>query len=115
MNEKLQYKIRSQYGLILKELGLNPGKYFTIGYFCGAQEHCFVGYKASARIAELQKIGLLISRWSDRRTSLGTKVKEYRLAPRFTIEFDGDKIIPYECNIPENGQAALFNINRISQ
>ena len=37
-----------------------------------------MGYKASARICELQKKGHLRSRWSGQKTAMGGKLKEYR-------------------------------------
>lgn len=93
MNEKLQFKIRSQYGLILKEMENNPGRWFTVGHFCGRFDHCYVGYKASARLCELQKQGLVISRWSDKTTALGGKLKEYRLSPNYQVRYIGDKLM----------------------
>lgn len=106
---KLQQKIRTQKGLILKEMALEPRRWFLISHFCGIAEHCFVGYKAPTRIAELQQEGYLISRWSDLETSLGNKLKEYRLSPNYKAEFEDDKICLYEKTEAETRQTLSPN------
>lgn len=92
MNEQMLFKIRSQCGIILKEMQNYPKQWFTVGHFCGKPEHCFVGYKASARLCELQKAGVLTSRWSEKKTVLGGKVKEYHLAKNHYVEFQNEKL-----------------------
>jgi len=80
MDNKLYFKIRTQNGLIIQTMKKYPSKWFLAGDFCGGDKSCpFVGYKAPTRIAEMQKEGLIISRWADRKTELGTKMKEYKL------------------------------------
>jgi len=91
-NHEFQCKIRSQKGLILNEMRLNPNEWYTVAHFCGLLQHCFVGYKASSRIGELQKEGFLISRWSGQRTALGGRLKEYKLSPNYAAEFFVDII-----------------------
>lgn len=90
--ENLQVKIKSQNGVILKELSENPLSWFTIGYFCGTSLDHFIGYKAAARMGELQKKGFLISRWSKNKTVLGARVKEYRFNPEYYAKVDDNFI-----------------------
>lgn len=92
MKRNLILKIRSQKGIILKEMKDNPGKWFLISHFCGKHDHCFVGYKASARMSELQTEGLLVSRWSGQKTALGGRLKEYRLANNVQIKTDPERM-----------------------
>lgn len=89
--EKLKFKIRSQYGFIIRHMDENKGKWFTVGDFCGGSKYVpFVGYKASSRLAELQKKGLLLSRWSNQKTVLGGRIKEYMLMSHVgVLEKDG--------------------------
>ena len=72
-------KLHTQRGLILAHMVKNPYKWFLVGDFCGGKPSCpYVGYKASARISELQKAGHIRSRWSGFKTAMGGKLKEYR-------------------------------------
>ncbi len=76
----MQFKINTQKGLILEKMADEPKRWFLAGEFCGGSKDCpFIGYKAHSRIVEMRHDGLLINRWSDKRTALGSKLKEYRI------------------------------------
>ena len=80
----IKYKIRTQNGLILDTMMKEPSRWFLASEFCGGSKDCpFIGYKAPTRIAEMQCVGILISRWSSRTTALGDKLKEYRINHSF--------------------------------
>lgn len=82
----LSFKIRTQKGLILNSMLNNPDRWFLCADFCGRDASLpFVGYKAPTRIAEMQKDGILESRWSEITTELGTKLKEYRVKEKHEV------------------------------
>jgi|GEM_PF-6169931 len=77
-------KIRTQKGLILETMMREKNRWFLASEFCGGAQDCpFIGYKAPTRIAEMQCVGILISRWSSRTTALGDKLKEYKINDTF--------------------------------
>lgn len=84
MNKELTFKIQTQKGLILQTMVRSPRRWFLAGDFCNDYSGCpFIGYKAPTRIAELQKEGLIVSKWSKKTTALGTKLKEYKISSEY--------------------------------
>lgn len=89
-----RFKIQTQKGLVTLSIHKDPERWFLVSDFCGGDQSLpYIGYKVAARMGEMQKSGYLTSRWSDRRTVLGTKTKEYRLARNKTIEISGEYIV----------------------
>lgn len=83
-------KIQTQNGLILSAMFRQPRRWFLGGDFCGGDVNLpFLGYKAPTRLSEMQKEGFVESRWSNKKTALGGKLKEYRLSlDRFKVKID---------------------------
>jgi hypothetical protein len=85
--EGYKITIRTQKGLILNAMFDNPSRWFLAGDFCGGDKRLpFVGYKAPTRMSEMQKDGYLISRWANKKTALGGRLKEYK------VDFDRFKL-----------------------
>jgi hypothetical protein len=113
MQKELTFKIQSQKGLILKTMLNQKNRWFLAGDFCNDHSGCpFIGYKAPTRIAELQKEGLIVSRWSKKTTALGTKLKEYKLSKvyfGFIYYEDGiEDQIKFDKTLLQNNQLNLF-------
>jgi hypothetical protein len=69
-----------------------PDRWFLAADFCGRDYQLpFVGYKAPTRISEMQKKGILVSRWSSMVTALGSRLKEYKISNDFEVDFFTEK------------------------
>ena len=88
-NMSIEFKLKTQQGHILKKMISNPTRWFLASEFCGGSVDCpFIGYKAPTRIAEMQKLGIITSQWSSRKTITGDKLKEYKFnSDFFTFKF----------------------------
>ena len=87
----MKQKIFTQRGLILDRMSHSKIDWFFISDFCGGDSSCpYIGYKAAARIGELQKEGILTSRWSDRKTAFGKRLKKYKIRDNVEITSDGE-------------------------
>ena len=58
----------------------NPDRWFLSSDFCGRDpEAPFIGYESPTRLGDLQRKGIVESRWSNRENSSGRPLKEYKL------------------------------------
>lgn len=120
MDSRLYFKIKTQNGLIIRTMKQNPNTWFLAGDFCGGNSDCpFIGYKAPTRIIEMQKEGLIVSRWSDRKTALDKQMKEYKLnTEKFDFEVRslyGDIKVKLKLQKKGEDQVALFDRENLSQ
>lgn len=88
-------KKRTQKGLILATMWdaktTDFNDWFHVSDFCGGSTNCpFIGYKAAARIGEMQKKGWLVSIWSENKTELGKRLKKYRVSDSIEVVDSGD-------------------------
>lgn len=91
--KSLEFKKSTQKGYIIQAMLAQPERWFLCSAFCGGDPNLpFIGYKAPTRIAEMQKKGYLVSRWSTKTTVTGTPLKEYSIAPGVKIIINDDKI-----------------------
>lgn len=86
----LQTTAGSQYGMILLYMQRNRSQWLSgVDFLRDGSTIPFIGYKAPTRLSELQKKGIIISRWSDQTFANGSKFKEYKLKASVVIQFDG--------------------------
>ena len=105
----LKFKINTQKGLILDTMMAQKERWFLASDFCGGDDKCpFIGYKAPTRIAEMQKTGLIVSRWAERTTALGDRLKEYTLNTHyFMFAYNVDEVV-VDKRGTNNGQRSLL-------
>lgn len=102
-----QFLMATQKETILDHMSRQAERWFLASEFSAGKGDCpFIGYEAPIRIGDLCRAGLVISRWSQKKTERNRSLKEYSIK--------AGKVACVDCEMPTNDTGVISRCPRCS-